>query len=32
MNLLKEEITLTELEIYETKLEELDLEATLNSL
>ena len=30
VNLLNEEITLTELEIYDTKIEELDLEAALN--
>jgi hypothetical protein len=30
VDLLNEEITLTELEIYDTKLEELDLEAALN--
>src|SRR6185503_331992 len=30
VNLLNEEITLTDLEIYDTKIEELDLEAALN--
>jgi hypothetical protein len=30
LDLLNEEVALTELEIYETKLEELDLEAALN--